>query len=46
MGVVILHNNEVKQKLQNEGSMIVEFEVPKRSPLIFTITQNSLAIYN
>lgn len=47
MGIIWLQNNEIKQKLINDGIKIVDFEIPKRSPLVFTISENnSLCIYN
>lgn len=47
MGILCLHEQEIRQRLDVEGLRVTAFEVPKKSPLVYVVTEgNSLLIYN
>lgn len=47
VGIICLHNQEIKQKLDAGGMNIVTFEVPKKTALVYAICENNtLVIFN
>ena len=46
MGLIILHNNEIRQRLETDNQTVLDYEMPKRFPLVFTISATTLKVYN
>lgn len=47
IGVLCLHNDEIRQRLDSSGLKVVSFEAPGRSPLLYALTEgNRLLVYN
>lgn len=47
LGIICLHNHEIRQRLDVSGIRITTFEIPKKSPLVYAVTEsNTLLIYN
>ena len=47
VGILWVHNKEIKQKLDCGGGQIFDFQVPKRSPLVYAMCEDrNLKIFN